>query len=205
MKGHLKVYLFASLIGSLMAVSVLAQAQPGSIRGVVNGAAGAVVPQAQIIFRNRNTSAVKIVRTDENGAYFVSEIAPGDYEARVIASGFNPLTQCATVEPDGRITLDFSLEPQVENEEASKTDEDSNDPGTSQFTREWSARINITSLLPIRPFALPFNLGGSLNSRTSYDPGGILMPTRNEYTEDKSGATDRLRNALRSAKPDGRQ
>lgn len=206
MKGHLKAYLFAGLMTALMAVSALAQARPGSIRGAVSSATGAVVTQAQIIFRNRITGATKIVRTDENGAYAVSEIAPGEYEAKLAASGFHSLSQRTTVEPDGHITLDFSLEPLAEAEEKNKDGEDPNDPGTSFVTKtERETKVGGASILPIMGIPIPVVVRGSYISRNHFDPAGILMPTQNVYAEDLSRTTDRLGKAIRAAKPSGQQ
>ncbi len=206
MKRHLKAYLFAGLMTALMAVSALAQTRPGSIHGVVSSAAGAVIIQAQIIFRNQLTGTTKIVQTDENGAYAVNEITPGDYEVKVAASGFHPQSQRVTVEPDGHITLDFSLEPLAEAEEKDKSGEEPGEPGAHFVTStERITKLNLTAIAPIMGFLTPFSLGGSYTSRNYFDPGGILVPTRNEYAEDKSGTTDRLGKAIRAAKPDGRR
>jgi len=198
----MKRFLIASLMTALMAVSVSAHARTGSIHGVVSSTTGAVIAQAQVIITNRSTCITQITLTDEDGAYAVNELTPGDYEVRAEAPGFHPDTQPATVEPDGRVTLDFCLEPQTDGEPTA-SGEDSDKPGTSVRTHQWTANLNLTSLFPTRVLPLPFNLrlGGSYTS--TFNPNGILLPTQNEYVEDESGMTDRLRQALRSTRPDG--
>ena len=176
----MKRFLIASLMTALMAVSVSAHARTGSIHGVVSSTTGAVIAQAQVIITNRSTCITQITLTDEDGAYAVNELTPGDYEVRAEAPGFHPDTQRTTVEPDGRVTLDFHLEPQTEGRETSANPEDSNEPGTSFLTRQFTVNVNVTSILPTRFFPLPFNFGLGASYRSTFNPVSythLTLPT----------------------------
>jgi len=197
----MKTCLFAGLMTALLAVAAFAQTRPGSISGVINSAAGAAIPRAQVTIRNHGAGAVKVVRADERGAFTVDGLAQGEYEATAETDGFRSQSQRVTLGPDGRITLDFSLEPQTESKEAGEDAGGSGEPGTSFVSQEWKVGGNLTSIYNW----VPFNLGGSISYRSSYNPNGILITTKNEYVEDKNGMATRLGNAIRAAKPDGQR
>jgi len=63
------------------------------------------IPYATIKFNGLECSA------DENGAYQIVEIPPGDYTLIVSASGYHPKTIPITIEEAKVYTRDISLEP----------------------------------------------------------------------------------------------
>ncbi len=88
------VTLAAVSIQTVMFVPVLnAQVLYGSVTGTVTDQSGAGVPRAHVTATNRATSVVREADADENGHYTITDLAPGNYDLKVTASGFKPLTQ----------------------------------------------------------------------------------------------------------------
>ncbi|MGB2900018.1 MAG: TonB-dependent receptor [Candidatus Acidiferrum sp.] len=88
------VTLAAVSVQTVMFVPVLnAQVLYGSVTGTVADQSGAGVPRAHVTATNRATSVVREADADENGHYTITDLAPGNYDLKVTASGFKPLTQ----------------------------------------------------------------------------------------------------------------
>src|SRR5713226_6155394 len=88
------VTLAAVSVQTVMFVPVLnAQVLYGSVTGTVSDQSGAGVPKAHVTATNRATSVVREADADENGHYTITDLAPGNYDLKVTASGFKPLTQ----------------------------------------------------------------------------------------------------------------
>src|SRR5207302_8418200 len=70
-----------------------AQVLYGSVSGTVADQSGAVVQKAHVVVTNRATRVQREGNADENGHYIITDLPPGDYDLKVTASGFKPLTQ----------------------------------------------------------------------------------------------------------------
>ena len=70
-----------------------AQVLYGSVSGTIVDQSGAGVPKAHVVITNRATGIQREADADENGHYAVTDLRPGDYDLKVTASGFKPLTQ----------------------------------------------------------------------------------------------------------------
>jgi carboxypeptidase family protein/TonB-dependent receptor-like protein len=70
-----------------------AQVLYGSVTGTVTDQSGAGVPKAHVAATNRATEVMREADADENGHYRITDLAPGNYDLKVTASGFKPLTQ----------------------------------------------------------------------------------------------------------------
>ena len=70
-----------------------AQVLFGSVNGTVTDQTGAGVPKAHITLINKATSVQKEANADESGHYTITDVPPGNYDLKVTASGFKPLTQ----------------------------------------------------------------------------------------------------------------
>ena len=82
-----------SFLGLVYAHSAWAQVLYGSVTGTVTDQSGAGVPKAHVAATNRATGVKRETDTDDNGHYTITDLAPGDYDLKVTASGFKPLTQ----------------------------------------------------------------------------------------------------------------
>jgi len=88
------VTLVAVGVQTVLFVPVLnAQVLYGSVTGTVTDQSGAGVPKAHVAATNRATSVVREADADENGHYTITDLGPGEYDLKVTASGFKPLTQ----------------------------------------------------------------------------------------------------------------
>jgi hypothetical protein len=76
----------------LTATSILAQSDTSSISGTVTDTSGALVPNAQITIHNNATLADRTIASNENGAFTLTNLAPGDYSVRVTKTGFQTTT-----------------------------------------------------------------------------------------------------------------
>src|SRR5207237_10463217 len=65
----------------------------GSVTGTVTDQSGAGVPKAHAVVTNRATGVAREADADDNGHYTITDVAPGEYDLKVTASGFKPLTQ----------------------------------------------------------------------------------------------------------------
>src|SRR2546426_2940110 len=72
---------------------VAAQVLYGSLTGVVQDSAGAVVPGASVKVRNADTSQEFTAQTNDAGGYTFSNLVSGTYELTFSASGFRPVVR----------------------------------------------------------------------------------------------------------------
>ncbi len=70
-----------------------AQVLFGSVSGTITDPSGAGMPKAHVTLINKATSVQKEADTDESGHYTITDVPPGNYDLKVTASGFKPLTQ----------------------------------------------------------------------------------------------------------------
>jgi carboxypeptidase family protein/TonB-dependent receptor-like protein len=88
------VTLAAVSVQTVMFVPVVnAQVLYGSVTGTVTDQSGAGVPKAHVAATNRATGVEREADADDNGHYTITDLAPGDYDLKVTASSFKPLTQ----------------------------------------------------------------------------------------------------------------
>src|SRR5215472_6709873 len=77
---------FVSLVAS--AAAILSAQTFGEITGEVRDSTGAVVTTATVAVTNQATGASRTVVTNEVGVYTFPSLAPGIYDLRVTAQGF---------------------------------------------------------------------------------------------------------------------
>jgi len=70
-----------------------AQVLFGSVSGTITDPSGAGLPKAHVTLINKATSVQKEADTDESGHYIITDVPPGNYDLKITASGFKPLTQ----------------------------------------------------------------------------------------------------------------
>ncbi|AXC12825.1 Oar protein [Acidisarcina polymorpha] len=65
-----------------------AQTDLGGITGTVQDNTGAAIPNCEVQIKNLNTSAVRTVKTDQNGFYTVPSLTVGPYQITATVTGF---------------------------------------------------------------------------------------------------------------------
>ncbi len=90
-------YAAAALAAALLPGALRAQTATGNVRGYVTGAAGAPVPDAQVVARYVETNARRTTTTNASGFYFLGGLRPGRYELSVRRIGLAPQTRQVTV------------------------------------------------------------------------------------------------------------
>lgn len=90
-KANLLVVSFALII--FLVPSLFAQVTGGSVTGSILDANGAVVPNATVTVKNKNTGVTLRAQTTGSGSFTFPNVAPGDYTVSIEAGGFQPLEQ----------------------------------------------------------------------------------------------------------------
>ena len=72
----------------MLAISLAAQSNTGSITGVVTDPNGAVVPNATVTVTNQGTNEARTVQTDADGRYEVPSLSNGVYTIEASGTGF---------------------------------------------------------------------------------------------------------------------
>jgi hypothetical protein len=83
--GWLRVCLLVFL--GLVATGAAWGQTNGSIRGTINDPSGAVVPNATIAVTLTGTDTTRTVTSDANGGFDIPELAVGNYDVSVNATG----------------------------------------------------------------------------------------------------------------------
>jgi Carboxypeptidase regulatory-like domain/TonB dependent receptor len=102
--------LFMLVAGLLVSAPVLAQST-ATIQGTVTDAKGAVIPNATVTVKNKNTSFERTVQTDSDGNYQVAALPVGNYTIEVKVQGFKTqVVDQVTVEVAKTIVQNFQLD-----------------------------------------------------------------------------------------------
>jgi hypothetical protein len=89
-----------------------AQSIIGRIAGTVTDSSGAAIPGANVKITNEATNQSRIGLTDANGFYVVTNLPVGNYTVVVEQAGFKKASKTGyNLVADGRLTVDFVLEP----------------------------------------------------------------------------------------------
>lgn len=162
--------LLAALCLCAAATIVFAQADRGTITGIVTDPAGAVVPGAAIEAKNTDTGAIFPVRSSSTGNYTIGSLPAGLYEITVKVTGFKTFTRKnLRVEVSQTLPVDIPLEVGSSGESVTVTTEA---PLLKTESTDVSHNVNIDTLdnLPI------FGIGGSLSSGMGIrNPFGIAQ------------------------------
>jgi hypothetical protein len=86
-----------------------AQSNYAALSGTVFDPQHQVVAGASVQVRSSSTQASRQVSTNEQGAFQVTALLPGEYTLTVEAKGFAPLTQTVNLEVGQQMTLDVEL------------------------------------------------------------------------------------------------
>ena len=110
MKGmHLHRWILLLFVGGLLAVTTFA-GLTGDILGTVLDPSNAGVSGARVTVKNINTGAIRVVTTDQNGSYDVTQLDIGTYLITVEKAGFKEFTQQAIVRDGEKTRVDAGLQ-----------------------------------------------------------------------------------------------
>ncbi len=76
---------------ALWALPLGAQINRGILQGTVTDPGGAVIPGVEVTVTSVESGVVTTTRTNGVGYYFVPDLIPGVYKARLVSAGFSPL------------------------------------------------------------------------------------------------------------------
>src|SRR5262249_47765915 len=103
----------APLAGLLLG-SVPAAETAGGIEGVVRDTTGGWIAAADLLVTSPNLQGARTVKTGRDGKFWLPALPPGVYTITAAQAGFRPVTKTAVVSLDARSTVDFVLEPSME-------------------------------------------------------------------------------------------
>lgn len=94
----------------ILAGSVWAQVDTGTISGTVRDATGAVIQKADVRIQQAGTELKVQVKTNNDGRFAVPDLRPGQYEVSATAPGFQTVTRTSVeLRVQDRLSLDFEL------------------------------------------------------------------------------------------------
>src|SRR5262245_39221861 len=106
----------AFVLACVIAISTPALAQTGATGAIavtVRDQTGALVPAAEVTARSAATNETRQAVTQNNGAFIVPQLPPGEYTLEVRMSGFAPLTRTGVrvaVTETTNVSIDLQLE-----------------------------------------------------------------------------------------------
>ncbi len=98
------------MIFALMAVPLTAQTGLGVVRGTVQDASKAVVPQAKAILNQTATGIERVTTTNSDGIYYFESVPVGPYKLAIEATGFKKWEGTLTVQAGQTISIDPAME-----------------------------------------------------------------------------------------------
>jgi hypothetical protein len=117
-----KKLLSSVFVLSVIAFNSVAQQNTGSLKGTVTDELGSLVVNARVLARDVRGATISVT-TNSAGIYDFKNLAPGSYDLRVVAPGFNAFEE-KSIEVSARHTTTFDLQLSVAFEEQSVTIDD---------------------------------------------------------------------------------
>jgi carboxypeptidase family protein/TonB-dependent receptor-like protein len=106
-----KITVLIMLVAALLATSSALAQSTATVQGTVTDSKGAVLPNATVVVRNRNTSAERTAQTDSEGNYQVAALPVGVYQIEVRVQGFKTqVADSVTLEVAKTAVQNFQME-----------------------------------------------------------------------------------------------
>jgi len=122
-RGGRIVCVLAALLWLAASATLFAQNPPGALHGHVSDPTGAVIPGAAVTATGQNGQS-KTATSDNQGAYEIKGLQPGNYTVSTTAKGFTqPAAQNVSVAAGQSQQLDVGLQVQVQPEKIEVRDE----------------------------------------------------------------------------------
>src|ERR1700733_6851769 len=106
----------------VLSSSVHAQVSGATLTGTVTDASGAVVANAKVSIKNRDTDVTRDVTTDSSGLYSAPNLQPGIYDITAEAPGFSTSVQTGltlTVGATQALNISLQIGRQIERSDVS--------------------------------------------------------------------------------------
>jgi hypothetical protein len=106
-------WLLAAMVCAIFVTPAMAQMTiAGRFSGAVLDTSGAAVPGATVTVVNLGTGLTRTVNTDARGFYVVTDLPVGNYSLTADQKSFGKATRTGYhMDPDARVTVDFTLKP----------------------------------------------------------------------------------------------
>jgi len=101
---------FALLLLIVAAVAATAQTPTGALQGTVTDPAKAIISDAVVTVKNKQTGAERAVSSRSSGEFFINNLLPGEYEVKVVAKGFKTHVASVTIQVGAASTVEVALE-----------------------------------------------------------------------------------------------
>src|SRR5437868_8608052 len=106
---RLAIILLSILLGSTTPLTALGQQATATLTGRVVDPQGAVIPGAQVKATQKDTGFARETKTNDEGLFTLTSLAPGEYEVTFESPGFKKLTRLTTLQVGQAVTLDTGL------------------------------------------------------------------------------------------------
>src|SRR5438270_10268752 len=93
-----------------LSISLMAQDPTGTVAGVITDESGGLVPDATVKITNKETGAVRIVKSGFDGSFSAPSLPAGYYEVSAEAAGFRILVRPAQVETGATTTVNITMQ-----------------------------------------------------------------------------------------------
>src|SRR5438477_654878 len=108
---RIRILMMLTLVVGALLIPQTSFAQiSGDVEIKVADSSGAVIPNADVTLRSRDTGTTRAVQTDASGVSRVTQLTIGPYDISVSASGFNTFKTIATVASGAAISVPVTLE-----------------------------------------------------------------------------------------------
>jgi Carboxypeptidase regulatory-like domain len=176
-----RAILWATITGALLYVcgstEALAQADRGTIQGLVTDASGAVVPNAKVQVIQTDTNSVTEVTTNGEGLYTVPNLARGGYRVVITKDGFAPaVSEGIDIRAGVQIRADLTLQPTGITEQVVVT---ASNLDTSAITNSSSLSQKLVTELPTIVSGTKRDITSLLQNLPGYTGGGTFTPRAN--------------------------
>jgi hypothetical protein len=161
-----------------LAVSIYSQVTGATLSGTISDPSGGVIPGAQISIRNTATGISKDFQADSDGYYTAPNLAPGTYEVRITAKGFNTTVLTVTLAVGAQQQLNIPMKVGEASETVQVTQAA---PQIDLTSSTLTGQVESQTILD-----LPLN-GRDWTSLATLHPGVNLIETQVDYAQSARG------------------
>jgi len=121
------------LLSLALTVTVVAQVPTGALRGMVTDPSKAVITGAQVTVKQKETGAERRATSKSDGVFLISNLAPGEYEVKVVMQGFKTFVSSVTIQVGDTANTEVALEIGAQNETVVVSGDSTSVVNTSDF------------------------------------------------------------------------